>query len=125
MGQLAYGIDGHHYEVDDTTLRHLRAAIIAKLRRQEPFALTLRGPGTDGAAETLWVQPSIPLRFVFDTEDSGQLDRERLKALAARHIHPDQLIVLVVGDRERVLPGLAALEIGPVVELDPDGSSVE
>ena len=67
MGQLAYGIDGHCYEVDDTTLRHLRAAVIAKLRRKEPFPLTLRGPGTGAAAETLWFQPSIPLRFDFDT----------------------------------------------------------
>ena len=83
MGRLAYGIDGHHYEVDDTTLRHLRAAMIAKLRRREPFALTLRSPGTGAAAETLWVQPSIPLRFVFDDAESAPLDREWLEKLVA------------------------------------------
>jgi len=83
MGQLAYGIDGHCYEVDDTTLRHLRAAVIAKLRRKEPFPLTLRSPGTGAAAETLWIQPSIPLRFVFETEESGHLDREWLEKLVA------------------------------------------
>jgi hypothetical protein len=81
MGQLVYGMHGQHYEVDDTTLRHLRAAMIAKLRRKEPFALTLRGPGTGGAAETLWIQPAIALRFVFDAEDTGDLDRERLERL--------------------------------------------
>ncbi|GAA2036276.1 hypothetical protein GCM10009819_21090 [Agromyces tropicus] len=83
MGRLAYGIDGHHYEIDDTTLRHLRAAIIAKLRRREPFALTLHGPTPEGIAETLWLQPSIPLRFVFETADSGELDRDRLERLVA------------------------------------------
>jgi hypothetical protein len=81
MGQLVYGIAGHRYDIDDTTLRHLRAAMIAKLRRKEPFALTLRGPGTGGAAETLWVQPAIALRFVFDAEETGPLDRERLERL--------------------------------------------
>lgn len=83
MGQLVYGIDGHRYTVDDITLRHLRAAMIAKLRRQEPFALTLRGPGAAGAAETLWIQPAIGLRFVFDVEEAGELDRGRLEKLVA------------------------------------------
>jgi hypothetical protein len=81
MGRLVYGAEGPHYVIDDTTLRHLRAAMIAKLRRKEPFALTLRGPGTEGAAETLWVQPAIALRFTFDLADAGELDRERLEKL--------------------------------------------
>jgi zinc protease len=53
------------------------------------------------------------------------LDRDRLLELARAYIHPDELIVLVVGDRERVLAGLKALELGPVVELGTDGSSLE
>ncbi|HEX6955532.1 MAG TPA: hypothetical protein VF156_11685 [Agromyces sp.] len=84
MGQLAYGFDGHHYVIDDRTLRHLRAAMFAKLRRREPFALTLRGDATAGsAAETLWIEPAIPLRFVFDEAESGPLDREWLERLVA------------------------------------------
>jgi hypothetical protein len=82
MGQLAYGFDGHHYVIDDRTLRHLRAAVFAKLRRREPFALTLRGEAAAGnAAETLWIEPAIPLRFAFDAEESGPLDRTWLERL--------------------------------------------
>ncbi|WP_353826637.1 DUF7882 family protein [Agromyces litoreus] len=83
MGRLAYGTDGHHYEIDDATLRHVRAATLAKLRRREPFALTLHGATPGGMVETLWVQPSIPLRFVFESADAGELDRERLEKLVA------------------------------------------
>ncbi|MGR2752877.1 DUF7882 family protein [Agromyces arachidis] len=84
MGRLVYGFDGHNYVIDDRTLRHLRAAIFAKLRRREPFALTLRGHATMGhAAETVWVEPAIPLRFVFDSEESGPLEREWLERLVA------------------------------------------
>ena len=50
------------------------------------------------------------------------LDRERLAALADKHLRFDDLIVLVVGDKERVLGELEALEIGPVIELDVSGS---
>ena len=51
---------------------------------REPFALTLRGDAIAGsAAETLWIEPAIPLRFVFDTEESGGLDREWLERLVA------------------------------------------
>ncbi|MBM7505844.1 hypothetical protein ACFPER_01925 [Agromyces aurantiacus] len=103
MGQLAYGIDGHQYEIDDTTLRHLRVAVIAKLRRQEPFALTLRSPGTGAAAETLWVQPSIPLRFVFDDAESGPMDREWLEKLVAAANSAGGMQV----ELERVQPALA------------------
>lgn len=83
MGHLAYGFEGQRYAIDDLTLRHLRAAMIAKLRRREPFALTLRGNVSGGVAETLWIEQAIPLRFVFDTEDTGPLDREWLERLVA------------------------------------------
>jgi zinc protease len=45
-----------------------------------------------------------------------------LDALAARHVHPERLVLLVVGDRARVLEPLAALGLGSVEELAPDGA---
>jgi len=45
-----------------------------------------------------------------------------LDALAREHIHPGRLVVLVVGDRENVLPGLRELGLGDVHELALDGS---
>jgi zinc protease len=50
---------------------------------------------------------------------------EQLGALARKHIHPDQLVILVVGDAEKVREPLAALGLGPVHELDAYGRPLE
>ncbi len=41
-----------------------------------------------------------------------------LKA-AKDHIHPDAMLIVVVGDREKIEPGLRALNIGEIVYLNP------
>lgn len=44
---------------------------------------------------------------------------------AARNsIFPDELIILVVGDRETVVPQMEALNLGPITELDRDGNVI-
>jgi zinc protease len=49
------------------------------------------------------------------------LTNERLRELAQAHVHPDDMTILVVGDKAVVLEGLEALGLGPVIELDIDG----
>ncbi len=44
-----------------------------------------------------------------------------VQAAAARVVHPDCLVWLVVGDRTRLLPQLEALDWGPVTVLNADG----
>jgi len=51
-----------------------------------------------------------------------QFSTERLAELAQRHLRPAEAIVLVVGDKQKVLPGLCELGLGPVQELDIDGA---
>nr|WP_259486266.1 hypothetical protein [Herbiconiux gentiana] len=53
-------------ELDDRLLAHLRLVILTKMRNHEAFSLswTLE-PGQGSGRETLWVHPSIPLRFRF------------------------------------------------------------
>ncbi|WP_149084202.1 MULTISPECIES: DUF7882 family protein [Microbacterium] len=63
MGTLTYA-NAAPIEVDDELLAHLRAATVTKLRRNEPFALTVQ-TGAD-RAETLWIHASIPIRFVVE-----------------------------------------------------------
>jgi zinc protease len=46
---------------------------------------------------------------------------EDLDRLARRHVRPDELWALVVGDRARVLSSLQDLGWGEVAELDPEG----
>ncbi len=48
----------------------------------------------------------------------GAMTVEELGELARRRLHPDALVVLVVGDRAQVLEPLRALGLGPVQELD-------
>lgn len=65
MGTLTYASATAPIEIDDEVLAHLRAVTVTKLRRNEPFALTV--PTGDGQTETLWIQQSIPMRFVVES----------------------------------------------------------
>jgi zinc protease len=56
------------------------------------------------------------------------VDIASVKKAAAKHLHPGDLQILVVGDRKTVLPKLEELVVskevrGPIVILDPDGKS--
>lgn len=44
-----------------------------------------------------------------------------INALAARYMKPEQMVILVVGDKEKILPGLQTLGL-TIVELDTDGN---
>ncbi len=47
------------------------------------------------------------------------------KPLAQKWIHPDRMLIVVVGDKAKILPGLNELGYGEVVELDIDGNPME
>lgn len=79
MGYLHYGNSAAAIEVDDARLAHLRAVVVAKLRRHEAFALTLST--SPDAVETMWVHAGIPLRFVMD--EGVRLNRVVLAAMMA------------------------------------------
>jgi zinc protease len=49
---------------------------------------------------------------------------ERLNALAKKWIHPDAMVILVVGDKAKVGAKLGELGYGPPIELDVDGERV-
>jgi zinc protease len=50
------------------------------------------------------------------------LGLDDVRAAATRILHPDRLVWVVVGDREKVEPGIRALGLGPLYEMDPDGN---
>lgn len=84
MGYIFYGTTPEPIEIDDRTLAHLKVVIATKLRRNESFTLSWRHPdsGTPGRS-TLWLHPSIPLRFTFDEPNAPVLSQHWLKELAA------------------------------------------
>ncbi|MFG6402816.1 hypothetical protein [Microbacterium sp. P04] len=83
MGKLFYGSTDQPIDMPDRVLAHVKVVVATKLRRGESFTLSWRHqPGTPGGRSTIWIQPSIPLRFVFSTAEPELLDPEHLKRLA-------------------------------------------
>ncbi|MEU4015868.1 hypothetical protein AB0E56_11450 [Microbacterium sp. NPDC028030] len=83
MGSLYYGDAQTPIQIEDRALAHLKVVIATKLRRNESFTLSWRHP--DGEApgrSTLWLHPSIPLRFVFQEPESPELSRRWIEELA-------------------------------------------
>ncbi|UWF78720.1 MULTISPECIES: DUF7882 family protein [Microbacterium] len=82
MGRIIY--DGSEYpiEIDDRTLAHLKVVIATKLRRNEAFTFSWVHPDSDnGGRSTIWLHPSIPLRFVFEDPKPPALNREWIERL--------------------------------------------
>lgn len=82
MGTLYYGDSGTPIGIEDRALAHLKVAITTKLRRGESFTLSWRHTEDQPRGRsTLWLHPSIPLRFVFDEPESPELSRSWIEEL--------------------------------------------
>jgi len=81
MGYLFYGNNAELIEIPDRLLAHLRLVVSTKLRRSESFMFSWRHPDAASARSTIWLQPAIPLRFVFHS-DAEIIDPTALRALA-------------------------------------------
>lgn len=81
MGTIHYG-SGDEIHVDDRALAHLKVVVATKLRRQESFTLSWKHPdGEPVGRSTIWLHPSIPLRFVFDESEPPQLNMRWVEEL--------------------------------------------
>lgn len=80
---IYYGGTPEPVPVDDKVLAHLKVVIATKLRRNESFTLSWRHPdGYPPGRSTIWLHPSIPIRFVFDTPEPPPLHPEWITAMA-------------------------------------------
>ncbi|WP_061015478.1 hypothetical protein ABRP18_018745 (plasmid) [Microbacterium sp. WHRI 7836] len=67
MASLVYGDGVDPIHIEDRALAHMKIVIATKLRRNESFTLSWKHPeGDPGGRSTIWIHPSIPLRFTFD-----------------------------------------------------------
>ncbi|KRA24022.1 hypothetical protein ASD65_06000 [Microbacterium sp. Root61] len=83
MGTIYYGGSETAIHIEDRALAHLKVVIATKLRRGESFTLSWRHPDDEPRGRsTVWLHPSIPLRFVFDDPEPAELSREWIEALA-------------------------------------------
>jgi hypothetical protein len=83
MGTLHYGSTEFAITVDDRALAHLQIVIITKLRRNESFQFAwVNSPAMENGQGGVWISPSIPLRFAFDSGPRPQLNKEWLTELS-------------------------------------------
>lgn len=83
MAKLFYGTTPEPITIDDRMLAHVKVVVATKLRRGESFTLSWTHAADEpGGRSTIWLQPSIPLRFVFDSEQPESLDQNLLKRMA-------------------------------------------
>ncbi|CAH0145767.1 hypothetical protein SRABI98_00659 [Microbacterium sp. Bi98] len=81
MGYIQYG-GGNEIHIEDRALAHLKVVIATKLRRNESFTLSWRHPeGDPEGRSTIWLHPSIPLRFTFDDAEAPQLNAQWIEQL--------------------------------------------
>lgn len=108
MGTLRYG-RRQQYEFDDRTLEHLRAVIVARLRRKESFFFSWQRRGGGHADDVcLWITPTIPIAFEFDSAERVRLSRAWVQMLL-RSSYSEQGLVLA----PEPLVGGARVEGGP------------
>lgn len=83
MGLLFYGSSERAIRIPDGVLAHIKVVIATKLRRGESFTMSWRHPDEEeGGRSTIWIQPSIPLRFVFGSVEPETLDPALLQSFA-------------------------------------------
>lgn len=82
MAALIYGSNSDSVHIEDRALAHLKVVIATKLRRNESFTLSWKHPeGEPGGRSTLWIHPSIPLRFVFDEAEAPAINMRWVEQL--------------------------------------------
>ncbi|MFS0854655.1 hypothetical protein [Microbacterium sp. 179-I 3D4 NHS] len=82
MGTLFYGAGTDPIHIEDRALAHLKVVIATKLRRHESFTLSWKHPEGEGSGRsTIWLEPSIPLRFTFDEPETPPLNAKWIETL--------------------------------------------
>lgn len=84
MGKLTYGAIQREVVMDDRLLAHLEAVVLARLRRDNSFALrwTEKVKGGTDVRRTIWIHQSSDLYFEYDSLAVEELDRGLLDQLA-------------------------------------------
>ncbi len=77
MGFLHYG-ESRSFAFDDRSLTHLRTVILGKLNLQESLVFTWL---EEGRQQTLWLHPTIPLHFEFESAATPELNPEWVEQL--------------------------------------------
>ena len=134
---MYYGDSGTPIHIEDRALAHLKVVIATKLRRDESFTLSWRHPDDQPRGRsTVWLHPSIPLRFVFDDPEAPELSRGWLKSsrnsanssggimLIAEHFDTGPIETIETSDTGGALGDTVSLGNVEVAHLEIDRLSV-
>ena len=119
MGTIFYGGSASPIHIEDRALAHLKVVIATKLRRSESFTLSWRHPPDQPPGRsTIWLHPSIPLRFVFEDPEPAELSRQWIEELAHSANSSGGIMLVaeyVDGDQvEAVKPTAPGIAVGKV-----------
>ncbi|WP_341998354.1 hypothetical protein MRBLWH7_000223 [Microbacterium sp. LWH7-1.2] len=107
MAQLVYGIEGTPIYIPEHLLAHVKVIITTKLRRHESFMMSWRHADGSGRS-SVWLEPSIPLRFTFESVDEPRMDHALLSRLAAE-ANSNAGLVLEFDDIHLLAPAASTL----------------
>ena len=83
MGTIFYGGSATPIHIEDRALAHLKVVIGPSCGGARASTVSWRHPEDQPRGRgTLWLHPSIPLRFVFDDPEPAGLDRQWIEDLA-------------------------------------------
>jgi len=83
VGMIYYGGTELPLRIADETLAHVKVVALTKLRRNESFTLSWQHSAEQPRGRsTIWMHPSISLRFTFDDPEPCELSSVRLVDLA-------------------------------------------
>lgn len=83
VGTIYYGGSATPIHIEDRALAHLKVVVSTKLRRGESFTVSWQHPEDEARGRsTIWLHPSIALRFVFDDPNPTELNRKWIEELA-------------------------------------------
>jgi hypothetical protein len=95
MGEFIYGTPSISVEFDDRVLAHLKAVIIAKVRRGESFTFSWEYTVAKGSGHSsIWIHPTIPLQFDFAGGKEPILNRAWIEELVRLSNSPAGLRVI-------------------------------
>lgn len=96
-----------------------------KIKRSEVLGLAGRWETMNAVAGSIEdiVRFGLPDDF-YDTyaDKVASLDLDHVGQAASILVQPDAVVWLVIGDMEKVRPGIEELDYGPIQELNPDGT---
>jgi hypothetical protein len=94
MGILVYGSGQVEVEIEDRALAHLQAVIGAKLRRNESFYFNWTTNEPEDRRHTVWLNPSIPIRYQYSEMDRPDINRDWLETLTVTANSPAGLTLI-------------------------------